>query len=336
MKQSKTTQFKSINTQIKSNIMSTHKGIRGSIAANSGKLYEEEIHALFQDTHFRINSTKIIPFNTQTVKELGCHDGASQHDITCNVTSPNSRDLGLEIKKANANDWVHVHLSYDKESGKIVCPNDTPVRAIFNTLLTGVTIFGGKVPDFLSTGTKWSKEEFFAKKKGFVQAKIPIPDDTISKVYESKGCQYIQISGQGLFSTGIDIYGLGVPQFKCKQYLTVYIKNHGARGNSNKLTLSVSAAFCPLDMMTLRTVNSPFSFDNPAKFPNKLVYTKPFHSTGYVSSTSVASTVTVASKPTLMSSITPSSVKTTATFTKEATNEAVIAALKEKIRQMMS
>jgi hypothetical protein len=89
-------------------------------------------------------------------------------------------------------------------------------------------------------------------------------------------------------------------------------------------------------MMTLRTVNSPFSFDNPAKFPNKLVYTKPFVSSGSNSSSSIS--YKPATKPTLapLPYVTSSSVKTTATLTKEETNEAVVAALKEKIRQMMS
>ncbi len=248
--------------------------IRGKSASESGRNYEEKIHEFMLNTLFTKSKSETFKFNSQLVSELGCHS-ALAHDITCNSLAPNSKNVGIEIKKANVNDWVHCHLKYDPVTKSIVCPNDNPVRAIFHALITGKKVlpFSGNIPTFMKKATKSTVSEWHKENHLFPSTVISIPSDTIAKVYAAKGCSYIQISGIGLFHTGVDICGFGVPYFTCNQTLRIYIKNHG--GSGSRMNLSVSAAVQPTSMPDLRSTSSRFSLDNPMKFPNKLIYIPP-------------------------------------------------------------
>jgi hypothetical protein len=241
----------------------------GKAASTSGMKYEEQIHALLSQTLYAKSSTEKIIFNTQVKTELGCYNGSSPYDVLCNQTGANSKDLGIEIKKANAHDWVHCHLRY--EGGTIVCPSDTSVRSIFSALLTGNTYWGNNVPTFMVKGKKITPHEWFTEKSKFPEITFTIPEDTIARLYAAKGCSYIHISKVGLFHTGVDVCGFGVPYFRCPQSLTVYIKNHGSR-NKSVMDLSVSAAIHPTSYSDLMTARSRFSLDRPTMFPRKLIY----------------------------------------------------------------
>lgn len=255
--------------------MSDRVRIRGKAASDSGKNYEENIHKFMTNTLFRKSSKELFKFNSQKVSELGCHDTASLHDITCNSLDPDSKNVGIEIKKANVNDWVHCHLKYNPITKAIDCPNDNPVRAIFHSLFTEkkVVPFSGNIPTFMKRGKKCTVGEWQKESHLFNPTVISIPSDIIAKIYAAKGCTYIQVSGVGLFHTGVDICGFGVPYFVCNQTLRIYIKNHG--GSGARMNLSVSAAVQPASMSDLRSSGSRFSLDNPRRFPNKLIYIPP-------------------------------------------------------------
>jgi hypothetical protein len=254
--------------------MSSRMPIRGKAASDSGKNYEENIHEFMKNTFFRKSKSENFKFNSQSVSELGCHS-ASAHDITCNSLSHDSKNVGIEIKKANINDWVHCHLKYDPVTKTITCPNDNPVRAIFHEIIVGnkVLPFSGNIPTFMKRGAKCTVGEWHKENHLFPSTIISIPSDTIAKIYAAKGCSYIQISGIGLFHTGVDICNFGVPYFVCNQTLRIYIKNHG--GSGTLMNLSVSAAVQPASMPELRSATSRFSLDNPRRFPNKLIYIPP-------------------------------------------------------------
>ena len=307
----------------KSYNMSSFTKRGGKLASTAGQNYEEEIHALLKNTLYLKSDTEKFHFNSQKVGELGCHNAATLHDITCNSSAANSKDVGIEVKKANARDWVHCHLKYDTATKKIVCPNDTPVRMIFCELFEQLqkkfVLFGGKVPTFLVTGSKPTRVEWEAEKKHFRPVTIDIPDDIIARVYACKGCSYIQVSGTGLFHTGFEKcdFGAGVPFFKCKQSMTIYIKDHGSGHDKTKMNLSVSAAIHPTTLPDLLSVKSMFSLDKPSKFPNKLHYMS-----APISIPSVSKSVkTIVSAPVCKKPV--------------MTKEEVIAMLQEKVREIM-
>lgn len=226
---------------------------RGAQAAVNGRRYEILIAkkcSAYKSPYLSI------PFNTQKEDELGgCGSGV---DIRLNWKSEG--DISVEAKRPTP-DWMQMKLN-NTEAGwlgseKAVIPEKS--RLLFNKILSGLQLFSGKIPPFLLRNM--THEEWSAIKKAdttFHDDYKTCPSDTISNLYREKGCQYIQISGKGLYHTGDDVCGFGVPKFECEQQIRIRIKVH-SRNIGGHTKLSVMAAAQPVDFSKI--VASPYSLD---------------------------------------------------------------------------
>ena len=81
---------------------------------------------------------------------------------------------------------------------------------------------------------------------------LPVPNDTVARAYQAKGVDYIQI-GKGLYHTGRDVLGLGVPLFECEgTMLRTRVTKHMKKGKPTDYTTAVV-------FPTRKIVPSPYS-----------------------------------------------------------------------------
>lgn len=100
---------------------------------------------------------------------------------------------------------------------------------------------------------------------------IPIPSDSISKLYKDKGCNYIQISdGYGLYHLGKDVCDFGVPLFNIEQQIRIRTKIHTRKDKKGFCRLSVILACQPKNIKNLTP--SKYSLDTIDKLPPLLIY----------------------------------------------------------------
>lgn len=248
------------------NVTKTKKGTQCSV---SGGKYEQQIHSVL--IHCKLDDQ---PFSTQSEKELG--GSTATNDLVCNHKAPN--DIGIEAKICNTPDWMQCSIKYNTETsqwegserGKI--PPQS--RLLFNELLNNVSLFQGQVPPFVSR--KMTYEEWKTIKKEsntWNDHYIPIPNNTIQKMYAAKGCQYIQVSDYGLYHLGEDVCGFQVPEFTIDQQLRIRIKIHSTSDKGGFCHLSITAACQPIKIKNL--TKSPYSLDDSQKLPSNLLYSQP-------------------------------------------------------------
>jgi len=139
---------------------------------------------------------------------------------------------------------------------------------LFQDCIAHADVFEGKIPPFLLkkdiTFSDWEKVS-----KYFSDEQYHAPSDVISKYYLEKGNSYIQINGYGLYHTGIDVCGFGVPYFKCPTYLRIRCKRHGKKCKETRRDIpsSVMASFWVLKP----PVASQYSLDDRTKLPEILL-----------------------------------------------------------------
>ena len=126
-------------------------------------------------------------------------------------------------------------------------------------------VFNGTIPQLKNIKyTDWVQ-----KKHLFRDEYYECPDSTIARLYSAKGCDYIQISGKGLYHLGTDSALFGVPLFSCKQKFRVRIKVHGRFNSKGFATLSPILSCIPCNIKNLEP--SPYSLDDMNKIPPQLV-----------------------------------------------------------------
>lgn len=138
---------------------------------------------------------------------------------------------------------------------------------LFQDCIAHTELFNGKIPAFLQkTGFTFPEWEKVAA--DFKDEQYPAPSDVISKYYFEKGNSYIQIRGLGLYHTGIDVCGFGVPYFKCPTFLRIRCKRHGKKCpvTGKDIPTSVMASF----WVSKNPVPSPYSLDDHTKLPSIL------------------------------------------------------------------
>jgi hypothetical protein len=221
---------------------------KGSQCSASGADYEKKIHQVVKNSCIDDN-----PFNTQ--KECELSGSSCKNDIECNFSR--EKDIGIEAKKYNAPDWMQCSIKYNKETksweatkrGK----NTIECREIFNKFIHGINLYNGEIPPFMEksiTHEEWVKIKSETNK--WDDKYITIPSDSISRLYQAKGCKYIQISdGYGLFSLGNDICNFDVPLFTIEQQLRIRTKIHTRNNKKGFCKLSVTIACQPTDITKL-------------------------------------------------------------------------------------
>src|SRR3989304_4314985 len=161
------------------------------------------------------------PFNTQKEEELaGC---SSKNDIECNFIE--EKDIGIEIKKSKSPDWMQCSIKYNNTTKKWEATKKGKIpikcRELFNKLINNINLYDGEIPPFMEKSI--THEEWINIKKEtnkWDDKYITIPSDSISRLYQEKGCNYIQISdGYGLYHLGKDICDFGVPLFNIEQQI---------------------------------------------------------------------------------------------------------------------
>lgn len=234
---------------------------KGSQCSVNGKNYEKMVYDIVKTCY--INH---IPFNTQKVSELGgC---SSKNDINCNLNG--IEDIGIEVKKYNAPDWMQCSIKYvDGEwiPSKGRTANETCM--IFYNLIKDKNLYDGEIPPFINneiTHEQWTNVKKETNKWNDIY--IDIPSDTISKLYRIKGCDYIQISNYWLYHLGNDICGFYVPLFEVEQQLRIRTKIHTRKNKKGFCKLSVMVACQPKNIKNLKPSN--YSLDSYEKLPGNL------------------------------------------------------------------
>lgn len=246
----------------------TKKGAQCSI---QGKAYEIEIAEVCRKFH---SPHMELPFNTQKDAELGgC---CANNDIELNWKT--ERDVGVEVKRLTP-DWMQMKLFKDASGNwvggeAIKIPKES--RTIFNTILQSSGLFHGKTPAFLERKITYSEWKDMKKSDpDFKDHYIVCPEDTIARLYRAKGCQYIQIYGKGLYHTGVDVCGFGVPFFTCEQRIRIRCKVHKESDTHGFAALSVTAAAQPTKGNLKDLATSPYSLDTLEKMPGQLIRLEP-------------------------------------------------------------
>lgn len=245
-----------------------HKKLpKGSQCSVSGHNYEKKIHNICKKCDFNNK-----PFNTQKDEELaGC---SSKNDIECNFIE--EKDIGIEIKKSNAPDWMQCSIKYNNKTKKWEATKKGKIpikcRALFNKLINNINLYDGEIPPFMEKSI--THEEWINIKKEtnkWNDKYITIPSDSISRLYQENGCNYIQISdGYGLYHLGKDICDFGVPLFNIEQQIRIRTKIHTRKNKKGFCCLSVTIACQPKDIKKLSP--SKYSLDNKDKLPPLLIY----------------------------------------------------------------
>ena len=239
----------------------------GAGAVKSGRDYERQVHNLLKQVIIKESNED---FHTQRDDELaGCTAGC---DIKCNWEGVN--DIGIELKANKTPDWTQCSLKYhaDEKCWKGSIRGKIPEysRRVFDNILRKVTLFNGKTPPHCLrqlTHAEWLKIK--EEDADYQDHYVDIEDNTISRLYRAKGCQYIQVGGYGLYHLGKDVCEFGVPRFVCSQRMRIRIKVHKRKNKHGFCSLSVSASAQVKDYNTVP--KSEYSLDDVAKLPPVLI-----------------------------------------------------------------
>lgn len=139
-------------------------------------------------------------------------------------------------------------------------------------MINDINLYDGEIPPFMEKSI--THEEWINIKKDtnkWDDKYITIPSNSISRLYQEKGCNYIQISdGYGLYHLGKDICDFDVPLFNIEQQIRIRTKIHTIKNKKGFCCLSVTVAFQPKDIKNL--LPSKYSLDNKNKLPPLLIY----------------------------------------------------------------
>jgi hypothetical protein len=176
------------------------------------------------------------------VEVHGATAGAScGQDISAKIRIGGAwRDVNFEAKDNGA--FEGGQLSLGVANGAYVYPNDEKGRLFQALALSAMPPHGqpweGRIPRFKcgdKTLLTWESE-----KHQFPDTRYTIARDTISDYYRRKGTHYIQVEGKGLYHTGNDICGFGVPPFSAETTLRVRCKQHGSTPMPGSVMLSLN------------------------------------------------------------------------------------------------
>lgn len=184
-------------------------------------------------------------------------------------SNKNINDIRLPWKDGHVDIEVKrtIGAEFGQRRAHIVDGILTIPHPLFQDCIAHTELFNGKIPPFLlKTGMTFPEWESVAAE--FRDEQYSAPSDAISKFYAEKGNAYIQIKGYGLYHTGVDVCGFGVPYFRCQTHLRVRCKRHGRK-------CPLTGKDIPTSVMTSFWVSkpperSPFSLDDPSRMPEVL------------------------------------------------------------------
>ena len=145
--------------------------------------------------------------------------------------------IGLEAKNFGTQEGGQ--RAFALQNGVLMIP-DLPKNKIHRAMLeahqAGFVPYSGKIPSFKRGD--FSAETWLREKEQFKDQYIQCNSESIANYYRMKGSHYIQVEGKGLYHTGTDPCGFGVPFFDCPTRIRIRCKIH-----HGKVPTSVTAAF---------------------------------------------------------------------------------------------
>jgi len=210
----------------------------GANCSQNGKNYEIQVAKvckMLQSIYMEI------PFHTQADTDLG--GSTAGQDIYVNFKS--EKDVGIECKH-NSTEFMQMSiLPYDEGRwrGGSRCKIPSASKDVFEEILNS-NILSMAPPPFLERSIRFVEWE--SVKHLYKDQYVNVPIDTIARVYKSKGSHYVQISEHGLYHTGEDPCGFGVPYLAVEQRLRVRCKRHGKKDiDGHHIPSSVMVSLCP-------------------------------------------------------------------------------------------
>lgn len=216
--------FKNFNKRLKKELLPGDKPSRGGQSLHAGARQEGASAA-------RLGNLKFNGIQIRVGKTAGGNDGV---DIPAVF---GEKLVGFESGTNGKFEGTGCTLSL--EGGRLEVPEK---QKFLKELMGAYRPWGGVVP---SLDKKCPDDHY------------PLPNDAVARAYRAKGADYIQI-GKGLYHTGGDVLGLGVPLFECEgTTLRTRVTKHMKKlpDGSRKPTDYTTAIVFP----TRRLVRSPYS-----------------------------------------------------------------------------
>ena len=214
----------------------------GGKAASSGKANERE----FCDQLRRLRYHG---------EAIGVADPAgtnkSAHDTV--LTFPGKRPIALELKESKAAEGGGSNLPY--RDGRYDLPKNPILREYYPA---GFQPWDGRAPSCFK-GDR-SPETWKREKASFPGIYMEVENTAVSRYYRAKGTDYIHIRGKGIYHTGEDPMGWGVPMFTPPCRIRIRAKQH--HGTPVPQDVQVCLNFRSQDLE-----KSPYDFMDLARLP---------------------------------------------------------------------
>lgn len=219
------------------------KASRGAKCLYNGQLLENKVRS-------RLASLLYDGFPIQ----LGRRKGAAENgpDISLVV---GMRHTAMEVKKRA---FECGGRTFKMRQGNLILPLDKKYDLFRSLLPRNFSPYNGRIPKcfFTKCAKDWGLE-----KNSFKGCYIPVNDCyAIANYYAQQGSDYIYIENYGLYHTGYDILGLGVPLIKCKCRFRIRCKQY----RTSSLPSSVQIAFTIIKKTLMK---SPYDLFDDARLP---------------------------------------------------------------------
>ena len=221
-------------------IFSTLRRSRGAAATSSGFTNEKVFRTQLQQLAY--NGTPLV------VSDVA-GSNKTAHDVS--ILSPIL--VTFETKTLNASEGGGCTLRL--RDGVFQLPENAILRSY---LPTEFRPWEGRVPSCLRGDT--SLETWEAEKDSFKGIYLPADPSAIAQYYRAKGTHYIQVERRGLFHTGDDVHGWGVPVFEPTCRVRIRLKQH----HSGSVPQDVQACF---NYASHTLPPSPYDLMDPARLP---------------------------------------------------------------------
>jgi hypothetical protein len=140
------------------------------------------------------------------------------------------RNIGIEAKNKGAFEGGGTKLTHNQ----IAWVTDSFLKPVIDM----VNPYDGRIPSCLA-GTDRSLATWNKEKNEFKDMYVDMPETSISDYYRTKGSQYIQVEGKGLYHTGEDPMNLGVPLFSVSTRLRIRLTKHKKKGVPTDMTAAL-------------------------------------------------------------------------------------------------
>jgi len=207
----------------------------------SGVMYEKHILSILYRIHYESMALNI-----------GKSAGATADtDIPFEA---NAIKTAIEAKNGGAFEGGSVTLKSTNEGMKIVD------EGIHKDILGNRMLYDGSVLPWVAgvrTMNEWNAVKHVFEPDIYIDA----PSTAIADYYQKKGSDYFQVKGKGLYHTGNDVLGLGVPLFEFPIRLRIRVTKHKRKGIPTDVTAALVYRRCQIK-------KSPYDLEGvlPPKF----------------------------------------------------------------------